>query len=300
MGAFSGVIKLSDINDFIAPSQACVVNLQGQKAPQAEPRREVRRQTAGRHCPGRVGRKIEGRAPAVQADRPQRGPGFSQTSTAADGAVKVSLHDCLACSGCVTSAESVLLEHQSLEELAAKLRRPGLVVVASLSPQSRASLAKALGLAPLELQGRLAHFLKSLGVAHVFDTCSSRDLSLMASADEFLQRKRGPAAASSPGAGVRAASVVLSLLQSVLHGHESPLCAGAALPMLASACPGWVCYAEKTHGSFILPYISTAKSPQVRGALFVPRAAPGRGRRATPAARRLSQAASSSAGWAAT
>lgn len=25
---------------------------------------------------------------------------------------------------------------------------------------------------------------------------------------------------------------------------------------------GWVCYAEKTHGSYILPYISTAKSPQ--------------------------------------
>lgn len=35
------------------------------------------------------------------------------------------------------------------------------------------------------------------------------------------------------------------------------------LPMLASACPGWVCYAEKTHGSYILPYISTTKSPQV-------------------------------------
>lgn len=37
------------------------------------------------------------------------------------------------------------------------------------------------------------------------------------------------------------------------------------LPMLASACPGWVCYAEKTHGSYILPYISTTKSPQVGG-----------------------------------
>ncbi|KAJ7306103.1 hypothetical protein JRQ81_010469 [Phrynocephalus forsythii] len=38
--------------------------------------------------------------------------------------------------------------------------------------------------------------------------------------------------------------------------------------MLASACPGWICYAEKTHGSFIIPYISTAKSPQqVMGSL---------------------------------
>jgi len=35
----------------------------------------------------------------------------------------------------------------------------------------------------------------------------------------------------------------------------------AKLPMLASACPGWICYAEKTHG-FILPYISQTKSPQ--------------------------------------
>lgn len=25
---------------------------------------------------------------------------------------------------------------------------------------------------------------------------------------------------------------------------------------------GWVCYAEKTHGHFILPYISVTKSPQ--------------------------------------
>lgn len=25
---------------------------------------------------------------------------------------------------------------------------------------------------------------------------------------------------------------------------------------------GWICYAEKTHGSFILPHISQVKSPQ--------------------------------------
>jgi len=40
------------------------------------------------------------------------------------------------------------------------------------------------------------------------------------------------------------------------------------LPMLISACPGWVCYAEKTHGDFLLPYLSKAKSPQqVMGSL---------------------------------
>lgn len=34
------------------------------------------------------------------------------------------------------------------------------------------------------------------------------------------------------------------------------------LPILSSSCPGFICYAEKTHGSFILPYISAVKSPQ--------------------------------------
>ena len=37
---------------------------------------------------------------------------------------------------------------------------------------------------------------------------------------------------------------------------------GGVLPMLASACPGWVCYAEKTQGAWVLPHISSAKSPQ--------------------------------------
>lgn len=31
---------------------------------------------------------------------------------------------------------------------------------------------------------------------------------------------------------------------------------------------GWICYAEKTHGNIIIPYVSTARSPQqVMGSL---------------------------------
>ncbi|KAM1108751.1 hypothetical protein ACFX13_005452 [Malus domestica] len=32
--------------------------------------------------------------------------------------------------------------------------------------------------------------------------------------------------------------------------------------MISSACPGWICYAEKQLGSYVLPYISSMKSPQ--------------------------------------
>lgn len=76
--------------------------------------------------------------------RPGGNPGFKQTYTPGgkeEGPVKVSLHDCLACSGCVTSAETVLLQNQSVGELVAKLTEPGAMVVVSVSPQSRASLA---------------------------------------------------------------------------------------------------------------------------------------------------------------
>ncbi len=72
------------------------------------------------------------------------GSGWKQTYSEQDtGALKVTLNDCLACSGCVTSAETVLLQHQSIDEFTSKLQEPGTVVVLSVSPQSRASLAGA-------------------------------------------------------------------------------------------------------------------------------------------------------------
>lgn len=44
MAQFSGAVKLADLNDFIAPSQACVVNINGSKdgALQIDNKPEVR------------------------------------------------------------------------------------------------------------------------------------------------------------------------------------------------------------------------------------------------------------------
>ncbi|XP_071300976.1 cytosolic iron-sulfur assembly component 3 isoform X3 [Agelaius tricolor] len=158
---------------------------------------------------------------------------------------KITLNDCLACSGCITSAESVLVSQQSHGELckvlalnkAAAAHEQKLVVV-SVSPQSRASLAARCKLGLLETAQKLTTFLKGLGVHHVFDTTFSRNFSLLESQQEFVRRFQRQAEDKK------------------------------ALPMLASACPGWICYAEKTHGSFIIPHISTTKSPQqVMGSL---------------------------------
>ena len=37
---------------------------------------------------------------------------------------------------------------------------------------------------------------------------------------------------------------------------------GQVLPVIASECPGWVCYAEKRVGDLVQPNMSKTKSPQ--------------------------------------
>ena len=66
------------------------------------------------------------------------------------------------------------------------------------------------------------------GAARAFDTSFSRDIALVETFAEFTEWMRD----------------------------------GARTPMLASACPGWVCYAEKTHGELAVPHMATTKSPQ--------------------------------------
>lgn len=267
---FSGAVKLGDLNDFIAPSQACVVNLAPKSKLDA----------------------IELQVDTVQLPPTKKDPkGFQQTQLSGD-AVKVSLQDCLACSGCVTSAETVLLEHQSTGELLSALLSNKTVIV-SVSPQSRSSLGVLHQLSPSETAGKLVHFLKSVGVSVVLDTTSSRDIALLEAAQEFITRytvkHTEHAAAASSGAAAPMnfdqderqqshaqagpsntsdtqsnGSATNNMSSSQIH-HGSARGAeqeAGPLPMLASACPGWVCYAEKTHGSYILPYISTTKSPQ--------------------------------------
>jgi iron only hydrogenase large subunit-like protein len=90
----------------------------------------------------------------------------------------------------VTSAETILLEHQSTAEFASKLAEPGTIVVVSVSPQSRAALAAYYGLPPAEALHRLTGFFRGLGVRAVLDTSVGRDLALLEAAAEFVRRYR--------------------------------------------------------------------------------------------------------------
>lgn len=103
-------------------------------------------------------------------------------------------------------------------------------IVFTVSQQSLLSIARKYQLQPEEAAKHLAGYFKKIGADFVIDTKIADDLALLESRNEFMARFRDQKA------------------------HK--------LPMLASSCPGWVCYAEKTHGDLILPFIATTRSPQ--------------------------------------
>ena len=196
---------INDLNDFISPSQACI-----KPVPSKEETMTVSLDT---------GNDI------ISSDP-----------------VTISLNDCLACSGCITSAESVLVSQQTylqlysvldtnMEALKAGISKPKVVIV-SVSPQSRTSLAAKFNLSLELITGKICTFLKGLGVDFIFDTNFSRDISLHECALEFIDYYRQN------------------------HGLAEP-----KLPLICGACPGWICYAEKTQ-SQLVEHLSRVKSPQ--------------------------------------
>ncbi|XP_071968699.1 nuclear prelamin A recognition factor [Engystomops pustulosus] len=168
---------------------------------------------------------------------PEDGDEKSEFHRLADA--RIFLSDCLACGNCVTSEEGTKIFAQNQKELFkvlslnkkcdTSLHR---LVVASVSPQSVPYFAVKFQLSVCEAARKLCGFLKSLGVSHVFDTTIAADFSILETQKDFIQRFR----------------------RQSQDEH--------AFPMFASACPGWVQYAERVLGDLVTPHICTAKSPQ--------------------------------------
>ncbi|KAL1902899.1 Cytosolic Fe-S cluster assembly factor nar1 [Sporothrix stenoceras] len=234
----SAILSADDLNDFITPGVACI------KPVETLPTVPEQQPTSLEH-------------EVFRDDGPTNG--------ANAGPAQISLTDCLACSGCVTSAEAVLVSLQSHAEVLRALdAAPGLklapstvsphsltvaglddpagplLYVASVSPQTRANLAAACGPGVTEQQA--GYMLEQLlsgpgglrsggaynnGFTWVVDTNAARDATLVLGADEVLQQQQE----------------------------------ATKRPLLTSSCPGWVCYAEKTH-PHVLGHLSKVKSPQ--------------------------------------
>ncbi|XP_064477966.1 cytosolic Fe-S cluster assembly factor narfl-like [Ornithodoros turicata] len=207
---FSGVLQIADLNDFITPSQECIKPVKTEKK---------QNKTAAI--------KIGEDGTYTQVDE------FGEEAKLEKA--EITLSDCLACSGCITTAETVLITQQSTAELRNVLKAnkdlapdERKTIVVSVAPQAWASFAAKYEISYQEASERLTGYLMSLGVDYVLDTTFSREFTLLEVLKEFLER----------------------------HREQK------GLPLLTSVCPGFVCYAEKTHGDFLLPYLNRVKSPQ--------------------------------------
>lgn len=191
----STILSADDLNDFIAPGVACIKPVEIEKT--------------------RDSAEI-----AIGADGlPQEGGQSLQPA-------QISLQDCLACSGCITSSEAMLVELQSPKEMLSQLEahKQDKVFVVSVCHQTRVSLAKAFGLSIASVDMKLNRlFVSELGFQCVFGTEIGRVLALEETWKEVSSQTKQP--------------------------------------ILSSICPGWTLYAEKTHPE-VLPYLSTVKSPQ--------------------------------------
>ncbi|KAF3918484.1 hypothetical protein ABW21_db0204577 [Orbilia brochopaga] len=229
----SAILSADDLNDFISPGVACIKPVE--TLPAAAPSNPYEVTT-------------EDHIAATEAKLQ---------------AAQISLTDCLACSGCVTSAEAVLVSLQSHQEVLSVLdsesdplvhnaadptpnprRDPSprrRVFVASISPQTRASLAAALGRPAREI----GHMIDRL-LLQAISTNGRQGFDYVVDTNPLL-------------------SVCLHLAAAELEASLAPSKAGAdvtpKLPVLSSECPGFVCYLEKTHPA-VLPHLSRLKSPQ--------------------------------------
>lgn len=299
----SSSVFLNNLDDFIAPSQACVNPLvasklhqpaiassTGQDGLQLSTSSSGKRRTAQRITLATdfsavdLDDSLTVPYPYQQPDLIKGRPSSSQESSQRVTVAQVSLNDCLACSGCVTSAETMLITEQSTQKLVDLLDRARHrsestpVIVVQVSPNSIASLAEFLDSSPRDLFLRLAAILKQHGVTYVLNAAVGADIALLEMREEFFHRlEKG----RSQDWTVPAASMALSSssiafyptkpgdslpIQEANVGRAPEL--GSNLPMLTSHCPGWVCYAEKTSPQAI-PYMSTVKSPQqIIGSVF--------------------------------
>ncbi|XP_044529104.1 nuclear prelamin A recognition factor [Gracilinanus agilis] len=152
---------------------------------------------------------------------------------------KIFLSDCLASDTCVTAEEGIRVFQQNQKEFFRILNlnkkcdtSHHKVLAVSICPQSLPYFAAKFNLSVTDASKRLCGFLKNLGVHYVFDSTIAADFSILESQKEFVYRYR----------------------QQNQKEHS--------LPMFASACPGWIRYAERVLGNPITPHICTAKSPQ--------------------------------------
>ena len=105
--------------------------------------------------------------------------------------------------------------------------------------EERKRVETIISLLPLDSMRLVRGVLNDFGVSQTRDLTPFRDLCLNETLNEFVQ-----------------------------HHEQMKNEQSAKRTLLCSSCPGFVCYAEKTHGDLLVPKLSKVRSPQQIRAVF--------------------------------
>ncbi|OII75661.1 nuclear prelamin A recognition factor-like protein [Cryptosporidium andersoni] len=213
---FSTALKIGDLDDFLELTQDCVKPLLSSGNTSIKP--DLIKQSSYKK--------------KRQEEYNNTNSRYNEAYISKDGskyAATVNVVDCLTCSGCVTAAETILLQHHNTNEFLKNVKVKKLTIV-SICNQSCAAFASLLNIHPVEAMMRLCGLFKYLGAKYVINSTLSEFVSLLEAKEEFIFRYK-------------------------YKDNQN-------MPVIVSHCPGWVCYAEKTLDPSVIPMLSRVRSSQ--------------------------------------
>lgn len=230
---FSSAVKIDQLNDYLNLGEECVLPV-----------------------------KRDGDSYEVKLKEKSKKPNTLTPATLDKGSnrVLVGLSDCMSCSGCLTSAEEIILKDRGYEDIAERIKEAELAAV-SIAPQTAFMFAATYNVSHTTAFRRLAYFLKQLGAKRVYDLSLGEAVALHESKSEF---HNAVMASLHPASREKLQNGLTIAPEDIRYNTTEPL-----MPIIAGHCPGWTVYAEKTLKKEIVGKISkVASSQQIQGALI--------------------------------
>ncbi len=281
----SSSVTLDNVDDYLAPSQACV-NPAFQPSSQlgsVEKKETPKDPASGNVVVPRRRRRVvrkkanptlEEESGTISLSRPKK---VEETK-----AVKASMADCLACSGCVTTAETVMMEERhSLKSLRNRLASKGsgdTHRVITLSPNSWADLCRHWNFDPCETDSNfyLSRFTtllsKILSIQMVVDGNVPLQWAWIDEAQEFCdtyhknsgnvtkecgRQKSNPPL---PSVAIDSTKALYYNADGTSETKENYNRPSPILPVISGSCPALVCLVEKNLTNLV-PHLSQSTSP---------------------------------------
>ncbi|CCF56240.1 hypothetical protein KAFR_0A08060 [Kazachstania africana CBS 2517] len=152
--------------------------------------------------------------------------------------VNITLSDCLACSGCITSSEEIMLQKHSHSVFLEAMNRDHGPLCVSVAAQCRISMSQYFGMELMEFDMWLINFFKERFQAkYVVGLQNGRNITIKQTIEKLVEWKQREQDENSK-------------------------------PRLSSVCPGFLIYTEKTKPGLV-PLLLNVKSPQqITGSLL--------------------------------